>query len=176
MRHRLSILSSIFIFTILFATDHASAQKTTKYPVNIKAEDLIGKWKAAEVKTMNEFLGIPEPKAKPDAADTSIKVKGGQGKDSAAVLPHTQKMHNTIYHRQLRASIEFKADKTGTYFIGSTPIKLTWKLKKNIITAKDVKTKDKYRIEIIKFSGDELMVFEHTQLGDTYIAYKRIRE
>jgi hypothetical protein len=152
------------------------AQKTSKYNVSIKAEDVYGKWVVAQVMTMNAFLGIPEPKAAP--VDTATHNAGQTGDTTLAARQAALKarISNHLSEIQAKSTLVLSPDNTGVKYIGMNPFNITWKLKKNIISAKNIKTKDKIRMEVVKFSADQLMVIEHSQYGDTYISYKRSRQ
>ena len=175
MKKSLILISCTFLFAFMTGAN-ASAQKTSKYNVSVKAEDLYGKWKAAEVRTMNEFLGIPEPK-KPATHDTANH--GVQKKDTSKAAREAalkERISTHLLEIQAKSTLVLSPDNTGIKYIGMNPVNLTWKLKKNIINAKYVTTKEKFKIEIVKFTHEQLMVLEHNQYGDTYISYKRLKE
>jgi hypothetical protein len=175
MKKSLFIIYAIFLIAIITGAN-VSAQKTTKYKVDVKAVDVYGKWKVAEVRTMNAFLGIPEPKETTASTDTLKNPKEGQQKDTIHNTIQKERIRQHLLTFQSRSSLELSPGNTGIKYIGSTPFNFTWKLKKNIITAKIIKTKEKFTIEVVKFSPDQLMVIEHNQYGDTYVSYKRERK
>ena len=155
---------------------YALAQKATKQNVNVKAEDVYGKWIAAEVMTRNAFLGIPEPKpaAKDTASGSAVQKNDTSVAARQAALKERISSHLLEIHS--KSTLVLSPDNTGVIYIGMNPMKITWKLKKNTINAKYLKTKEKFRMEVVKFSSDQLMVIEYTQYGDTFISYKRVKE
>lgn len=124
--------------------------------------------------TMNAFLGIPEPKVAP--VDTANHSTGQDTTLAGRQAAMKSRITNHLTEIQAKSTLVLSPDHTGVKYIGLNPFNITWKLKKNIISAKNLKTKEKIRMEVVKFSADQLMVLEHSQYGDTYISYKRAKE
>jgi hypothetical protein len=92
---------------------------------------------------------------------------GGAAKKEAAL--------DRLVQSEMRATMEIFANKTAIKNFPGKPMQATWKMKGRgtRIVAKGVENKQKFTIDILEISKEQIVIIEHTRAGDLKIVYER---
>ncbi|MCX6284072.1 MAG: hypothetical protein NTW31_07555 [Bacteroidetes bacterium] len=161
------------------------AQDTTKTiavakpkPPAINFQDLIGKWHILEITVQNIFEPAPPAPAVSQEGSSTDSVSnkprapkpGGNPPGASA----SGKPKSDVPLRQ--ATIEFLPDKTAFKAVADKSEKFTWKTKKkNKVVMKNLKTKEKTKLDIFRLNSDTLKVIAHIPSGDIFIVYQKVK-
>ena len=177
MKKHPGILTILVLSSIIFFAFTANAQVSANGQ-KLKKENLYGKWKANFAEAVNPPPPAPVEEVQPatNPADSSkTTAKKGRQSVSASQLAMRQErdMKNGLKY-EANSTIEFRADNTAIKTFNDKTFQMTWKLKgKGKIVAKDIKTKEKKRIVVIKWNTDDIVLSEPTRYGDVRVTYHR---
>lgn len=154
------------------------AQKKAVEPglPKLDAKFLVGKWKAVTAEAYNappldELLkAVPEKDTTQKAASPS-RGAGGTSAQQAEIRKR-RNLENFVYYEK-SSTLEIFDNKTAVKTYPARAINFTWKLKKNTIIAKDKKTKEKYKMEIIKYNVNDIQAIETIKAGQVRVHYTR---
>lgn len=169
MKKQLVILTAFVLISLLLNPVFLSAQENAK-PPKFKAEQLVGKWKATRAEVLN-VPPVADAKQAPAPVDTSKRVsnQGRPVRSTDAVAEREKRNLENFLYYEAKSSLEIFANKTLVKKYNEKIINATWKLKKNSLTAKDIKTKEKYKIKISKCAPDLLIVEETSKTGNVTV-------
>ncbi|MEI6889184.1 MAG: hypothetical protein ACOYM0_03305 [Bacteroidales bacterium] len=172
-KYQLSILLSFFI-SALFLGLNTSAQVANSKTTGINFQDLPGKWKTINITADNVFQKKPKQSS-----------PGGTTKNNEAVrqttgLPQMDKARLAELKKaavdKTEAILEFFPDKSLVKTTGDKSDKYSWKpKKKNKMIVKNLKTKEKVKVEIFKLNKDTLQLSEQLKTGKLYILYLKVK-
>ena len=172
MKKPLFLLTTLVFSSILFLTLTARAQESTEGK-KIKAKNLYGKWKVTRADLLNA-PSIEQMKAAAMPTDTSKAATQGKGARTADQVALRNRMNlENFMHNEAKSTMELFPNKTAIKIYNTKVFNLTWKLKGSVIVAKDVITKKKYRLRIVKWADGTIIVEQTTPAGDIRIVYER---
>jgi hypothetical protein len=101
--------------------------------------------------------------------------KEGKGGGSGENYAKAEEKFNRLYRAEQKATLEIYADKSAVKNFGGTMVKATWKMKPNgkKVIAKNVKTKEKYVLEILELSETQAVIQENLPMGALKITYAK---
>lgn len=162
---------------------------------------IVGEWKPIKVekyftpeeeeqlkKAQSQSTGVrPSPEGEKPASSTgnastpaapqpSFSDQGKGGDQTNRKNPADEL--NRIMQAEARANLIIYADHAAAKFYRVRTIKATWKLKGQgtVLIAKDLKTKEKYRIDIIEVNGTNLTIVENLPVGGIKVTYQKTTE
>lgn len=173
MRKTLLITLVLFLTTGLFSV-------SAKTHPNEKL--LVGKWRAVSVEKI-----LPETKPQQDAAttptsDPKTEPAGGaragskgSGTGTGDPKARAEEQFNRLYKAEQKSTLEIFADKTAVMDFHTYYVKATWKMKSNgkKVVAKNIKTKDKYVLEVLELTETKAVILERFPAGSLKITYAR---
>jgi hypothetical protein len=145
---------------------------------------IIGKWQPMRVEKIVDSSALMAAGA--NAGDSTVKNdanpaksasgKKGGGSGSGNVARKGATL-DRLAQSEMRATLEINADKTAVKNFPGNPLRATWKMKGKgtRIVAKNKSTKQKFVIDIVDLSADEVIILEHAPVGDLRITYTRIK-
>jgi hypothetical protein len=169
------------LFTII-AFSLLTALFTSCATTNPKEALIIGKWKPTNVeKIMPEKTASADQGAASTAAagntssgnNQSQAREGGKGGNSGANYAKAEEQFNRLYRAEQKGTMEIYADHSAVKNFGGAMVKATWKMKPNgkKVIAKNVKTKEKYVLDILELSETQVVIQENLPIGALKITY-----
>ena len=177
-----------FLILVIISGFTVSAQKTTPGSVPIDFKNIVGKWNYVQVKQIlnadqaakSNILppadeNAPPPKPKPAPKDTSNKKTGAQAPGQRSKTAKNQYPDvNKGIRMFINTTFEFTADKKAVLTNASKSEKYSWKKgKDNILIIKNLKTNEKFNLEIQKLTSDTLKFEEHFTSGGIKALYRK---
>ena len=145
---------------------------------------IVGKWKPVTVEKI-----LPEQASTDQQASTAGTPSGtssqagekqqagksGRGGSTTDNRARAEEQFNRLYRAEQRATLEVFADKNAVKDYNGTYVKATWKMKSNgkKIVAKNIKTKEKFVLEILEVSEKQLIIKENLPGGAFKITYAK---
>jgi hypothetical protein len=173
MKKNLFISFVLLAFTAVYTTCAAS------HP-NEKL--IVGKWKTVSVEKVlpenpqQQPTGTTPPSTpKTEPAGTSKGGSKGSGAGSGDAKVRAEEQFNRLYIAEQKATLEITANKYAIKDFNGTFVKATWKMKANgtKIVAKNIKTKEKYVLEILELTETKAVILEKLPAGSLKITYAR---
>lgn len=172
-KNSIILIALLITGAFLFATPLAAQEKKENKKLEIGL--LYGKWKAINANAYNA-PSIEELKQAANPSDTSKAAmsgaKKGGGNSPQMALRMRMNLEN-IAINEAKSTMELLPNKTAVKISGGKTFNATWKLKKTSIIAKDLKTKEKFRMDIVKWGDNDIQVIETFKAGQVFVTYTR---
>ena len=172
MRKTLLITLVLFLTTGLFSV-------SAKTHPNEKL--LVGKWRAVsvekilpETKTQQQD-GATTPPSNPRSEPAGGAKAGAKGSAAGDPKARAEEQFNRLYKAEQKSTLEIFENKTAVKDFNGNYVKATWKMKSNgkKVVAKNIKTKDKYVLEILELTETKAVILEKLPAGSLKITYAR---
>jgi len=141
--------------------------------VNHTNEKLItGKWIPVKAEIVVDSSALQAA-----AALTSGK-QAGKGRQEAGNEGNNDKRKanlDRLVQMEMRATMEIYPNYTAVKNFPGKPLNATWKMKRkgSRIVGKNLENKQKFTIDILELSKEQIVVIEHAPVGDIKITYTR---
>jgi hypothetical protein len=114
--------------------------------------------------------GQPESQATQDKKKAEAEKNGQQSGNSQERAAMTLEK---VIQAESRAPLTIYADGTGVKSYPNKLVKVKWKLNKKgtLITARDMKTKETYKLDLLEVNDKQCVIVERTPVGDIKITY-----
>ncbi len=159
----LSFAFTVFIFTSCSITSHPNEQT------------IVGKWKAVKVeKVIDSAMLKAQTSLKGDTPGQKPPRPGSTAGEGGGTRQEANL--DRLVQLEMRATMEIFPDHTAVKNFPGKPLKATWKMKGKgtRIVAKNLENKEKFTIEILEISKEEITIIEHAPVGDIKIVYQRV--